>query len=1283
MLRARRALTVLAGLCALIGASVNCPPAVAEDVTVTVLAEHDGWRIEGVAVEGKYYKGRPGQWFTGGYSNAARFQLARGQTCVVEGMMGWKVHVAASPEGEVQVLKAEAGPHLARPPRVELVGSTYGIFMPPLHEVRFEVPSSYYAWRVEDTPEARRGYWRTGEWTMTLPEGRWTLTGRTGWKVGLEVTGRGVDVLECEGGRYGMQEGDIRPAGFGLRILPQEVFGVTFQVPRRLGKWQVADFVGKAGDGFARFPAGEYTLSGKLIGRVVFSVDERGVRLLKATKGRESVEISTSGHRLIVRAQSRPPAPSVPAHALATYTLTKDSRRCFREGETVEFSVVLKGAKALKGRVLEVDLVAGEARLPLVRKSLALLAAGSQTFNFRLRTRGLRPADYTLDASVSGEAHSSAPLTVLDPLPDTHFKIVVYGGYRDPEVLDRFGEGGINLLINNGLGPHVVRARLGRPEELEAYERAASDPFAPPVETVLSPPWFRAYLEGLLRRGIDLLAQYGAGHQFFHLSTCFMDPAVYQSVCRGTMAMAQTGREFPNLVAFNLGDEMGAHRGFEHPEGCAYCRKLFRERFGFPVPDNPRDGKKKWLKWMDFKQQMFPVLMRYVGERVKQVADVMMSSQHGGANYWPQDGGYPPKGMQGFDVSAGHHYYAWAYGTVQTLFPMLGDELVETIPRKIVYWPFMLAHTGLDGTRHQIYTCLLRECEGAGYFTDPETAFPGQWEGLVRGVHPRLHRFGDFFLALDRDRDKEVAIFYSYRQHALDCYVDPKGWVRPVRRYLDRVTMALYACLRGHIPASFIAEEAIRDGKLFKRKVLLLVALTEIEGDIRDAVAAFIERGGVVFADAETTVDIPGVRRLDIAFNEFYDRCYGIGKFAEAEPPPNDDVVTIPLAKRLRVVLRPFVPEAPSADSPHLIITEQRHGDGRYLFLLNDNFAGIRKEGEQELGVFEPLRATVTIPRFTGALYDVFEGKRLNPATREAGGPAVIGVDLPPGEMKVLGWLPSAVGELSVKARPVGGELEVKATLVGGAGGPMDAALPVEVMVKDASGRERAHLFRALENGKLLLTVPLGINEAAGRWQVSVKELASGLSKTVECQVPRVDARKEAPRLVEELPEVIVYDADAIGRFLRTRERVTVVIGEAKHEALAARLARALQSYRGIQAGVAFDTEIGQNRFPRFYGRGTARSDWGVRIASPNREIDRDLILLGNPLGNELLADLYLRTELPPRLVSGDFPGAGRGVLQYVWQAFSDADHDAVLVSSMDDAGLERAASELIGMARK
>lgn len=1240
-------------------------------VAVHVIAEDDAWRAPGLQVVCGDSEYRPGQWFLGAQTKIGTVRVEPGRSFVVEGRMGWRTEFAVDADGQAAVARVDQGPRLAAKPRVEPFGKLWVVALPPRHEVALDVPWALYAWRLVDTPEDLRGYHRTGPWTVTLPEGRWTLAGDTGWQVDFAVGDKGLTVLAVRSGRYGFTDSDMRIDGYRMAFPAPAVTRVSFEVPEALGPWAIAGFVRAAGDGMVWLPAGPCKVAGTGFGKLDIEVDRDAVRIAQYEPGKTAADVSVEGTlvRFVPRAAAG--AEAGRTSPLAAYVFIKDKRRVFGQGESADLSVVVKSPPGT-ATVMDLRLASVDGTLPLDRKTLAADPVGTRTFNYRMDTGRLRPGDYTLEVTLGGQLTGTAPLKVMPPVRDTRFKVLVYGGYTDLPRLDRFAAGGINMIIHNHLGPHALRPRLG-PAQARAYEQALATPSVPPVEAGLSPTTYRQYLEALMERGIDLFAQYGAGHQFFHYGTCFLDPDIRDAVARGASAMVRSGREWPNLAALNLGDEMGTHRGFAHPEGCTYCRALFERAWGVPVPRGPGDDVETWLKWMDYKQSMLPVLMSQVAGQVKPYDDILISSQHGGANYWPQDGGYPPRGMTAFDVSAGHHYFAWAYGSVQTLWCALHDELLRTMPRRPAYWPFILPNTGPAATRHEINLCLTRGCQGAGYFTDPEPAFKDQWPVLASEVHPMLHRLGDLFIALDREPSREVALYYSYRQHALGCYVDPKvSWEQPVRYYLDRVAMALYACLRAHIPVGFVGEEQVRAGELARRRALLVVGLTQIEPDLRARFEEFIRRGGVVFADAETTVDLPGARKLDTSFGEFHDRSYRLGRFAGTPPPINDTVVTIPLAQRLQAALGELVrPDQPAtADSPHLIITEQRGGSARYLFLLNDRFAGMNDKE----AVFEPLTANLSIPKFSGVLYDVAAGKAVEPAM--SGEDATMRLALAPGELKLLARLPEPLAGVQTAVRADATAISTWVWLMAKSGTVAPVTVPVHVTVTDPTGKVRVDAYRATEDGRVFLRLPLAANEAPGVWKVAAQELLSGLRGSGAALPPAVPAHP--PALITELGDVLVDHAADVSRFVRSKHELVIVVGRLRHLATARALAAALQAQRGCRARVEFDCEMDRNAFPPILGRGFARSDFGVRHASPDLEINEDLILLGSPTGNRLLQRLYFESEWPLRLVTPDVPGPGNGVLDLVPAAFSGRGHDALLVCATDDAGLYKAAEKLL-----
>lgn len=1250
-------------------------------VKVTILVEHDGWRIQNIPILSKDYKGKPGEWYTGASQKSGYIYAQCKGSYTIEGMMGWKARLLIDEAGEVSISSTDTGPCLSNPVTIKKLGQVYFIFMPAIHKVRFNIPWSFYRWAVLSTPEFYRNYWRTGHWNMQLPEGRWTIQGQTGWKIEFRLNGQGIQIVNYNSGPYLLPSPGVTTKDFLLNVVHPLVLGMGFHVPSSLEQWEVSSFVGKKGDGFAYFPAGIYELKGPRIGSIVFRIDKDHAEIVQTELVNKKLSAKIQGYELFIEDNRT----SVRENLLfprrdALYLFSKDNRIYFRQGEYAEFSVVLSLAQEFKGGVINIEERMESAYYGIFQKELISLSRGRHVFNFRLNTRLFKPGSYELHAKVK-DVEASIYLNILEKEPSSHFRRLIYGPYQKSADLQRFAEGGVNLLIHNQLGPGTLTARMKDMSLKEKYERKQWDLDLPPVEIDLRKTRFRYYAEDLLSQNIDLMAQHSSTHQFFHSNTCFLDPVIYQRVCRNSLCMIQAIKEYPNIVAFNLGDESGVHRGIEYPEGCSYCRGIFEKHFEIKVPDSPENGDANWLKWMDFKQEMLPFLMHYVKIRIKKISSLLVSAQNGGANFWPQDGGYPPRAMREFEVSAGHHYYAWAYGSVQTLWTALHDELVEIMPRKIIYWPFILAHTGLSGTLHEIYLSLARKCEGVGYFTDPEKAYPGQWDVLSKKLLRELVKFGDFFLSIDRVRNEEIAIFYSYQQHALDCYVDSENWVKPVRKYLDRIAAAFYACLRAHIPAGLISEEQILKGDLRGRKVLLLVSLKQINREVLWKIKEFISQGGVVYSDSETSIELEGVKKLGFSFEEFHERSYQLGRFKDTALPKNDDEATLPLAKKLKKEWASLLRLPALADSPYLVITKQAQAEGQYLFLLNDHFDGILKEKGRDTALFKPLITRIEIPHFQGFLYDVLQGRKMEPEI--IGGSAVLNLCFFPAEVKILCCLPEEIHKIQLFPEQREDLLKLDVQILDKFGKNIQASFPLEIKVYDADNKERFHLYRAAANGSLLLDLPIAINESFGNWHVVVKELISGVLQDSEFKVFGESGKDQKPNIVQELPDVIVYDNATLNEFLKNKKRISIAIGSFENKALAEKIAQTLYKYGGIKADIVFDNELQKNKFPLFCGYGTSRSDDGFNSAAPNIEINRDLIILGSPLNNQLARSLYFDSELPTRFISPDFPGAGRGILQCIKQAFSDRDHDVILVTSLDAEGLEAAGEELIKLVQE
>ncbi|HUU68951.1 MAG TPA: hypothetical protein VM186_05475, partial [Planctomycetota bacterium] len=254
---------------------------------------------------------------------------------------------------------------------------------------------------------------------------------------------------------------------------------------------------------------------------------------------------------------------------------------------------------------------------------------------------------------------------------------------------------------------------------------------------------------------------------------------------------------------------------------------------------------------------------------------------------------------------------------------------------------------------------LLEGADGIGYFLGPNRWAKGMPEFMRDNVHPFFRTYGDLLAQIDVDYDNlPVGIVYSYTQHVQDCYAQhpTMSWIDHVRKYLYRVAACWYALERAQVPARLVCEEQIVDGSLDRMKVLFIPALDDVSPAVERKLREFAAGGGSIYADAETRLEIPGMKRLDGDFSAYYKAVYRDFKSVEEDLPFVEPWV--PKLRQIAIDEKLRLPA--TADSPRLITAEQLGGAARYIFLVNDNF--VRVVPGAMKGEFAPLKAAVTIP---------------------------------------------------------------------------------------------------------------------------------------------------------------------------------------------------------------------------------------------------------------------------------------------------------------------------------
>ncbi len=313
----------------------------------------------------------------------------------------------------------------------------------------------------------------------------------------------------------------------------------------------------------------------------------------------------------------------------------------------------------------------------------------------------------------------------------------------------------------------------------------------------------------------------------------------------------------------------------------------------------------------------------------------------------------------------------------------------------------------------------------------------------------------------------------------------------------DSYLVARYAGLQPRV----VYDETILKEGLDGYAVLFVTHCDVLTQKVAHAIRAFQQRGGILVGDEGLA---PGLDP-DILLESFR-------RSGRNEP---DKVELLERARLLRTQLDPhYQPKVGSSD-PEVILRQRRAGRGDYLFVAND-----RREYGDYVGQYRlvmerglPAKALVTLRRPGGFVYDLV--RRQPVAIHRDGAGLQFSVDLAPGDGGLFLILEEPLGEVKLLApsRAQAGEaLAVEMQLTSQQGNPIDAVVPVRVVLRDPKGREvegSGHYGAA--GGQLQLTCDLARNDLPGRWQMEVVEGLSGRSTVAEIEVaaaPFVKIRK-------------------------------------------------------------------------------------------------------------------------------------------------------------------------------
>jgi len=1004
---------------------------------------------------------------------------------------------------------------------------------------------------------------------------------------------------------------------------------------------------------------------------------------------------------------------------------TDHCRTVFASGEEIEVSVAVHAPRALTGE-LSLTLSGPRLSLPIFTVPLALPAGGRSTTTCRLRpdlTQLLKPADYTLNAHLGPWQSLPFPLTIPDTSRATHLVIAEanWSGTRDygrdlssvPLTIWSQVSLGHNLALDANNSWNNAYPTLKNPFNLREGEHGDA-----PEEWQADRDFMDYVNEELLRQGIGRVVQvHGLWSHSLRLGRAQNQADYVHSFATAT----QNWKRYPNFLGVSYGDnlhplgdwENGAPDAPQSDPNFAERMQAFVAEFSKLHPEfsvtsetlSPGSSR-LWRSWMAYIETQFPRASLHWRQALSaqmtnfittQTADLATLTNYGaGGNPESLTGAMTVLQATG-DVAEGTPFA-----------PELSADLLLTARQTQPVWVsgWGSAREGTGTILSQMVSLLGRQVDGVGPFNADEFAMLAKNEdydsdhfSLARRERNKIAgelctRYGD--LCLNLTPEKDVALLYSATQGIFD--ISAASWQAGYRteafsynpftaklNQRDEVSQAFADLWRAGFTPRLVSEAQIGAGGLEGYQALVIAGVTRtLPTAVLDRLADFQQNGGRIYVDDQTTVTIPDALQLGVSFNRagFTEWKQAIKALRAPMPATLSPAALQYNAGKanwpvLRQKLQDVVPFAVRTD-PHLLCTVQAWGPAHYLFVSHDTpMAGLdatrfRAADTQWLA---PITGDVQLAPGAYTIYDLFSQREV-PA-RTVNGRTTLSVDLRSVEGRIYALLPGAIAGVTLAAPDtvsLGGQAPVTVRVLGNDGQALDAAVAVEIQLRDPKGNERRRLFRSA-NGEhgCQETFTLYGNDEPGVWTLSVKELFSGRwAQKALLVTPR--AITLTPRVVMLAPEVTVTNYPALCALCRPSREILIAldVGQEAYHEMALQVATRLHQLGVVSAVVPLNTISAPPTGP------------GSNLR-PERTFTNDLpdvphhvVVLSGSKSSTLLERLY-RHGCCTRPLTPNYPGPGKGIIDYHWSPCTGG-YDLISLAGNDDAGLQKAVDCFLGL---
>jgi hypothetical protein len=889
----------------------------------------------------------------------------------------------------------------------------------------------------------------------------------------------------------------------------------------------------------------------------------------------------------------------------------------------------------------------------------------------------LRPGKYTIEANCDGASAGTA-IELYGHLRRSSFRLVNWGGRAKGS--DQLPEGEDNLGFNLFMG----------------YENDDAN---------------------LLRAGVDYMRNctMSGGHQMDLRMECdWSDPFVFRGGTRRVVRQALADRTRGNTIGVHFYDEPGLTwmkdaKGEMTPHGIPAQVRSFEAAFGYPPPEagkidpkNPEDVA-RWKQWARWKLGFMDAAWKDAQAGVRAVDPDYLSVTQSQYGYSAFTDGYYFNVVRSLPVISGHGgYHDFGPGYFNPS-QFLEFARARDFRRPNWYLPTWYGNTTADQFRLEQYLSFQTDIQGLMCPPELDPAHPDKvaaTQGVVES-NKLAGRLGTIFTTMPVTRPP-VAMLYSLSQFIHTQTQDRTKYYAHETVHGQKVSFTYLAGKLLQHQFMVVLDEDVLDGTLAaNHKALILTSLDYLDPKIIEGIEAFAKDGGLVLMTGDCTVKFAGAVNLGVV-PRFPDEAK-IAELVKAKKYQEAGALTtmrhsLAVARTLSDAIRPQLEKAGikpilTSDEPGIVATQQAAGDVEYLFAVN---ATHDPQGNPMLGV-KSTTATIGLDDDGRLVYDAIHGGAVKELEKK-GGRLQGHFRFGPGQMRVfartarpLGGVKAATPMLrrdyTLEQAPL--RVSLVAAVLDDKGGLLSGSISLRIRVIDPFGSVRYDLYRATDRGTLNLSLPLAVNDPAGKWKVHISEL---LGNTEDVTTFTVDAVKTCAQAAGATRRAmsLAPDRDKVFRFFRAHQAVTLVKGAGDYNnAAAERLAKILQPWN-VRCTIVAAADVNK---PRSLSEEEARTWAGLDYAGSGQikagntnpvslvgfAVQGPVALLGNAEDNPLIKFLLDHKFLPYRPSKAELPGPGRGMV--AWQLDGvGVGQESITLIAYDAKGMSEAVGTMYEM---